>query len=475
MIFRKSGYTDIFIIGNFQFNIIMFEFGYSPFTDNNGNKKNIFNLNFTDLEQLQTKEIEEGEHIEYKVEFNSSVKKKIPKIISSFANESGGWIFVGIENKTRKFCYIENNGIEEIIQQLLKEHTSPIPKIEIKFLKSDSSRETGILVIWVPEGIEPPYIANGNIFVRVGSTSTPLKNDEDLFVAIKDRFYLDRLYQKSKARKQEIADFCNKKISISNDIPTNLGIPDKGGICNIYIIPVYNLNLFEHLETEEDIISLFLAESKIPKPYFSGNDLFCEMNIEFKKATQSYMSIIFRSSDVLDYFQNTVAWEQFFNGSAKFHIPISYYPNQKSIIGTIKQNDLKYENSEIFSKFQYYDGETFIKTIILCLGSYFKILKKVIPDFSEVFIIIELENIKRLVLFFDLEEYRQVIKEKGLIFSDKQSIKIDLYNLNAVKIEENNLMFYLLLINQVFRSFGYTNNEFAKFFTGTMRKHEKKS
>ena len=69
---------------------------YSPFLDRKGNQLNLSQLRFSHLSQL--KDIDEGYKIEYKSTFDDSVKKKIPAIITSFANSEGGWLIIGIDD-----------------------------------------------------------------------------------------------------------------------------------------------------------------------------------------------------------------------------------------------------------------------------------------------------------------------------------------------------------------------------------------
>jgi hypothetical protein len=222
-------------------------------------------------------------------------------------------------------------------------------------------------------------------------------------------------------------------------------------------------------EDDTEIVNFFLKESKIVRDYYFDTDLYMGSTTEFKTATLSYNSFILRASNVLDYFQNTIVWEQFFNGSAKFHFPIPYCSNQKNVIDEFKKMELKYENDDVFSKFTYCDGIFFIRQLIPCLGSYFNILKKIVPNFNEIAIVIDLNHVQNHVLFFDLEEYRHIIQEKGLIFSDKEKVRIDLTN-PIIKIEEKQILFYFMLIYPIFRSLGYSSKDFVKLLLESMKK-----
>ena len=73
---------------------------YSPFYDRKGNPIAIGKVRFIHLSQL--KECEEGHHIEYKLKLEDGGKNQLAKEITSFANCEGGWLIVGIEDKTRE-------------------------------------------------------------------------------------------------------------------------------------------------------------------------------------------------------------------------------------------------------------------------------------------------------------------------------------------------------------------------------------
>ena len=110
---------------------------YSPFTDSNGNMLPINKISYLDLHQLKDKEITEGYKIEYKSDFDDSLKKKhLSEEITSFANSDGGWLFIGIKDDG-DVCNIEidkRTDFDVTITNILKSAASPVPKYEIKTL-----------------------------------------------------------------------------------------------------------------------------------------------------------------------------------------------------------------------------------------------------------------------------------------------------------------------------------------------------
>ncbi len=61
---------------------------FSPFRDDSGTPKELADVTFADLAQLR--DYEEGFALEFKQTFGESVRRKIPKIVASFANSHGG-------------------------------------------------------------------------------------------------------------------------------------------------------------------------------------------------------------------------------------------------------------------------------------------------------------------------------------------------------------------------------------------------
>jgi hypothetical protein len=460
----------------------MYHFGYSPFTDEEGKQKNIFEICFTDLYQLKSKDIEEGTLIEYKQELADSVSGKLPKIITSFANERGGWLFIGIEDGTKGICPIPEEKYESQINNKLKELTSPFPHTEIRFLKKNASDENGVLVVWVPEGDRPPYIANGRVYVRRGSNSSPLRAGEDRFTAIEDRYHLDKLYQKSEENKGKIEDFCNKEISVYNTKwhPFGGGLEHRG-VCNIYVIPRYALDLLSLMD-QDQLADYFIEKSSVLREYsLSGEDkdsAKISMNMKFNKSSTSYGSLVFRASNRLENFERTIAWELFYDGKARFHIPMNYFDSSDDpelmdvLIEALGVENVRIDD-HILQKFRYVDGKSLLLTIWLCLGGYFHSLKDLNRKIEEAIIIIELEDIRRDALYFDLESYRTLIKEKGLLFSDKEYYMIN-KQCDIVDINESDIMWYLMQVEQIFEAFGFSAKSYINTFSNLVQDMQRK-
>lgn len=174
---------------------------FSPFRTPDGTPKALIDITWDDLNQLA--ELDEGFVLEFKRAYTPSVQKKIPKIIASFANSRGGWLVVGIADDDKSICPIERPAADfsQIIGELCRRHISPTPVFDLRFLTNPDDRTRGVLVLQVEEGNFPPYIADGVVEVREGSTSGPAAGNA-----------LVELYDKATQRRAELADFCQRTV-----------------------------------------------------------------------------------------------------------------------------------------------------------------------------------------------------------------------------------------------------------------------
>lgn len=428
---------------------------YSPFTDENDQRKNIYQIELRDLEQLREKGIEEGVHIEYKRELSNTVKKRLPNIITSFANEEGGWLFIGIDEDDMSIKYIKNKDYELMLNNILKDITSPIPRIIPRFLTPMGDNSKGVLVVWIPEGDKPPYISNGKIYRRVGSGSSPIKE-------IEDRYYLDSLYQKSEKKIDKLEKFCKKDISIYNRAWNVYTQNYKYlGMCNIYLIPVYDLKLLESIKPEK-LKEYILNETKTSKTYH-GDGVSLTINMPFEKAAYSVGSIIFRNKELLDSYESTIAWEQFFDGSAKIHIPIPYVLNTTKVVATLTEHVSNFEDPKVFDDFNYIDGKKFLYAILGSISEYFSCIKKLREEFEEIMIVIDIDHVRKNILYFDTEKYKSYISRNGIVFSDKNEYRIN-QQFDIAKVETSNLVVLLSYFINVIDAFGFSSFDGMKFF-----------
>ncbi|MBM7702972.1 helix-turn-helix domain-containing protein [Metabacillus iocasae] len=442
----------------------MIESFYSPFVTNSGRKKTIFEIKFADVEAMIENDTEEGYQLEFKREISSTVRRKIPNIIASFANEMGGWLIFGIDEDEKRIHLIERKDYELFINNMLKDVTNPVPRIVTRFLATDDDPNQGVLVIWIPEGNNPPYISYGKIYRRVGSGSSPVTE-------IEDRYHLDRLYQKSEDRMYKLEEFCTKELSIYNrKWPMHGKNYVHYGMCNIYIIPLYDLDLLQQMNIDM-LKQHILTKSLEMKDYDLEGGFQVQANLPFLKASHSADSIIFRNNEMIDSYDKTIAWEQFFNGSAKFHIPIPYVDELDQVKKVLKQSVPNYVDEKIFEQFQYIDGHLFLTALLSCFGEYFDCITDLKAECDEMIVVIDLENVRNDVLYFHHEPFVSFLQSDGLVFSDKNKYRFNKSFLST-QLEMKQPGALLAYFDSVIHAFGLSQTDGIRFFIHQLL-HEK--
>ena len=179
---------------------------FSPFRDAGGTPKGLAEVIWDDLSQLA--ELDEGFVLEFKRDWTPSVQRKVPKIIASFANSRGGWLVIGISDDDHAVFPVPRPSADfsQIIGELCRRHVSPAPPFDVRFLPDPADDARGVVLVRVAEGDFPPYIADGVVEIREGSTSGPATGAS-----------LVELYGKATGRRREIAEFCNRTVFYPNE------------------------------------------------------------------------------------------------------------------------------------------------------------------------------------------------------------------------------------------------------------------
>ncbi|WP_262689393.1 AlbA family DNA-binding domain-containing protein [Kordiimonas aestuarii] len=166
---------------------------YTPFD------KELSAIEASDLAVLRS--VSEGWYVEYKRVFTNT--KSIAKSVSAMANTSGGWIFVGIDEKSKDenvaggFPGIQTEDLQTLTQRIrqgVHEHLNPSCHYEIKIVRGPNDdigldANKAIVCLYVPESYDTPHIhSSGCIFRRAGDSSEP--------IAETDRHSLERLLGK---------------------------------------------------------------------------------------------------------------------------------------------------------------------------------------------------------------------------------------------------------------------------------------
>jgi hypothetical protein len=189
----------------------MLAYRYNPFT------KPISDFPAEELNVLR--DVTEGWFVDYKSQAISP--KKFGKHLSAFANQFGGWLFVGVIEdptslKAGSFPGIPTAEVGGVLVRIREAVNSLSPAVYFDHRIIDGpvaaiglAPGQSIIVVGIPEGANPPYIhSSGSIYQRVADSSEPK--------ALTDRAILDAMWRKSKTLRNRLREFILTPIKESN-------------------------------------------------------------------------------------------------------------------------------------------------------------------------------------------------------------------------------------------------------------------
>ena len=180
----------------------------------------------SELKELYS--ISEGWYVEYK---SLPIPPKVmAKTLSSFANQYGGWLVLGVvENSddltAQEFPGLSQQQVSQVVQTLRdasKDCVNPEVYYEHRVFDGpieeiDLSADKSIVVVHIPQGPEPPYVhADARIYRRVGDSSAPKRET--------DQSILDRLSSRARQSRERLENMI-----------TRVPLTSKGEEANTYL------------------------------------------------------------------------------------------------------------------------------------------------------------------------------------------------------------------------------------------------
>jgi hypothetical protein len=360
---------------------------YSPFYDKKGNPIKIDKVKYTDLEQLEY--CDEGHHLEYKLLLEINEKAQLAKEITSFANCEGGWLIIGIDDKSKTVCPIDKADYSQKIGKIAT-RISPMPEFESKFLTTPADRNKGVLVIYVYEGRNAPYICNGCIYVRSGSSKEPIKPIPA------ERSNVEYLVERSKHYQKEFLDFFHRDFFFpyNNVIQMKINYP----ITTIYL---------KNKELKKDY-RLYKYDSREKVIKFIQE----EFGI-FEYVQYSIESIILMHKNILPS-TNTATFviELFYDWSLKIYVPLSAYNMDEVDMCKDFFRELSLDDN-IIEKFKLINGGEVLNMISCGMIIFENLIKKYRLNHNYAFCI-ETENATENIMIFSGDAYKEYVKENGV-------------------------------------------------------------
>jgi hypothetical protein len=458
-------------------------------------------LEFKHLQELISKQIPEGLFIEYKKDIPKSDEKilttRIGKSISSFANASGGWIFWGIETKGNCPSQLtgieisEINTFEDKIAKIINSNVNPSPIYHIRLINNEPNRF--IVVIQVEESPFPPYInSDGIIYYREHNESKP----------IKDRFILERLYDKKSEYINKIERFSTFELGETRG-------EDESEVPNVefYLFPIpYNHFSFKAFNSS----SFF---NKVKDIFFRGitideadKNKSTTYGVGLNSIYTSQKSLIIRNITDENMIYKTKTVELFENGNLKFSSPIHEFTSNEipfdykdtEIMKYLKDKyhphvEIDVPNPLAKNRFHSWSGrpetpfatnvrmihgEDLLALIFYIYTTYSNLLiQSNFNTDNKIGMRIKINNCWRRFVVFDNKTYLDKIKEYNLPLNPKTEIEIPEFvngDLYLIDIRDNKHFHHIPMI--LLRGIGLPDSQSLKYdeiFTMSMEKVRK--
>ena len=162
----------------------------------------------------------EGQHVEFKESVPSKVRE-LSEEVCAFSNASGGYVFIGVNNKSE---FIKGFTIDNTKRSSIQDSLDAIqPAVSCEFYPL-TVQGHDIWVIEVLEGDNKPYVASGSIFVRRGANSQKLRTPAEMRQLFDDAGALhfdeafNKWFQMDEVSEQAVREF-KEKAGITSPAP----------------------------------------------------------------------------------------------------------------------------------------------------------------------------------------------------------------------------------------------------------------
>lgn len=393
---------------------------YSPFVDITGQPLKIKDVCYRHLKQLVQKGIKQGNRVQYQKVWNKTFRnEQLGSVICSFANTNGGWLIVGCDGAQITHIDKQRSDFNLTITELLREHVTPMPLFECRFLAS-SDPLVGVLIIYIREGLDQPYVCDSTTYTRNASTALPIPSL---------RTGVDGLSQK-----KELMRFCNERTFENNQ---------KTAMCSVSLYNISKQKYMTNLESDQ------IKKCMMATAGFS------------RCATTMNSMVFFRDND---YSPESCSLEIYKDYSVKIYQPLQLVSRVKrpKIRKRIRQADKKID----IRQFVLLDGIENFTSLHKTLKLLFGILRKSGIQLDSYIVVFQFKNIRNSILFFECDDntYYQCVCEKGLCFAIKNSDEGAPLRLAEYIGEKDGHTAYTLLADGFVSAFGISDLDFAEIY-----------
>lgn len=366
---------------------------YSPFQNKQGQPKELDEVTYADLAQL--KELEEGFALEFKRTWNENVRVKVPKIIASFSNSHGGWLVIGIADDDKSVCPISKPSADfsQIFGELCRHHVSPTPRFDTRFISDPANPKQGVVVVQVHEGDFPPYVADGVVEIREGSTSGPAMGSA-----------LVELYSKATRRAQEIRDFCKRTVWYPADTLSEAEVQKAPGTA----VPLFSLYLYRMGRHAADTPSRAAQESHVEamRNAFAQQGMSCHVQ-------HAHDSLIFRTSKDVPGSSLHSAIELFPDESLKLTVPGVMLDRQQQSEALMQ---LAKWNIDVPADASFIGATETLRRVTRLASLLDRYVRERNIPWANYAVAYELENMAGVILWSESKVYARYARNHGLLF-----------------------------------------------------------
>ena len=143
-----------------------------------------------DLESIQNligNNIKESLNLDYKKQLTKN--SEIAKDVSSFANNNGGKIIYGVDEKDglpNSINWIDSKGVKEKIECVILDHIQPeIKGFNIDSIENPENNSQAIFIVDIPESYDAPHMANHRYYIRRNFKSEYMEDYEVKYAIFK--------------------------------------------------------------------------------------------------------------------------------------------------------------------------------------------------------------------------------------------------------------------------------------------------
>jgi len=380
-------------------------YSYYPF------KNDLEKIDGNDLALLN--DISEGWYIDYKSQGLKIVD--YAKHISAFANQYGGWLIIGVREKTDNSRtageFIGIDDVDKILTDLREaasSHVSPEILYEEKVVKGNideiSLKEgKSIIIVGIPRSLNTPHIhSSGRIYRRLADQSKPKEET--------DRFILDDLWERGQDHNKSIIEFLT-------DIPSLPNKASKNKILHIFFKP----NTAQ--ASPQNILQFDEFAEIVTNQKNSVNGTHAPLTA-ISTAPHGYIARQIEKNDPSSICL-TIRW--WHNGSVRFDIPLNSYDftSFEDISGNYKYalEYLQQARKDGYTDIDIVDYSNMIQVVSALSNSYIHMLKKV-NDKRDLFSCFTLRNIFHTSPFVDTKKFINKVSKYSLPITLEDKISI---------------------------------------------------